>query len=402
MIFYLFVIPIISVLIIMIVPLIVKFIKFGHLFPSDVFLLGLFEYDSLLGYNISKNFKTKNLWNGSEKVKNNLGKFHKGMDKIVTINTERYRGNLHSTKKANGIYRIIVIGDSLAYCTQNDDNYTWPALLEKELNNNYSRNKKFEVINFGVGGYNLYQSAMRYQRDYSDYEPDLLLNASFIIDWKYSRYAEKIFSRTNKDPFKCKTKMKRYLYQLFLLSPPYYIFSKLQKISVNYQIKEKENYFININKYRENYLSDNYWIKAYTNNFEKLYKLIKSKSSSAKIYSISFPVLMSTAEFYINPNNTNLPNSLMLNIPRGYNYKDPIIIEHHKKYLAHSYLFNEFLVDLSNKYNDCGTISSFDTINKYPLENRDKIFVDDFHLNNKGSCLFAKDISKYLIDNVIN
>ena len=63
--------------------------------------------------------------------------------------------------------------------------------------------------------------------------------------------------------------------------------------------------------------------------------------------------------------------------------------------------YNSANHQLSNNYNDCGIIAPNNSINNYPMRNRNEIFSDDFHLNNKGSRLFSDDMAKYIIKNVI-
>ena len=82
---------------------------------------------------------------------------------------------------------------------------------------------------------------------------------------------------------------------------------------------------------------------------------------------------------------------------KGYDSKEINTIEHHAKYLAHSLIFKEFLVNLAEKYEDCDVIPENNSINNFPMENREEIFIDDFHLNNYGSKIFANDLAKYII-----
>ena len=65
------------------------------------------------------------------------------------ISKEGYRGNLRSKKDL-----ISVFGDSFAFCRYVDDNMTWEAILEKNLNQS--------VLNYGVGNFGLDQSFLKY------------------------------------------------------------------------------------------------------------------------------------------------------------------------------------------------------------------------------------------------
>ena len=65
------------------------------------------------------------------------------------ISKEGYRGNLRPKKDL-----ISVFGDSFAFCRYVNDNMTWEAILEKNLNQT--------ILNYGVGNFGLDQSFLKY------------------------------------------------------------------------------------------------------------------------------------------------------------------------------------------------------------------------------------------------
>ena len=86
-----------------------------------------------------------------------------------------YSSDFHSrefrTEKGDHVFRIIGIGDSHLYEHDGNDLTT---RLEQELNE-LTAGKTFEVLNFGVGGYNLVQKKILLDEKIKKYHPDLLL-----------------------------------------------------------------------------------------------------------------------------------------------------------------------------------------------------------------------------------
>jgi lysophospholipase L1-like esterase len=90
-------------------------------------------------------------------------------DVLYEINGEGFRDRLHARPKPAGTFRILVLGDSVSfgYGVAADDVY--PARMEALLGGG------FEVLNFGVGGYNPYNEAALLRDVGASYEPDLVL-----------------------------------------------------------------------------------------------------------------------------------------------------------------------------------------------------------------------------------
>lgn len=83
----------------------------------------------------------------------------------------------YSIKKQKDTYRILALGDSFTFGLFLSTQYAWPQVLEKELNENLhcSNIKHFEVINLGVGGYDLPYEAERFRLKGAKYKPDLVI-----------------------------------------------------------------------------------------------------------------------------------------------------------------------------------------------------------------------------------
>jgi len=63
--------------------------------------------------------------------------------------------------------RIVALGDSFVWGDDEKNSDTWPYILEKSVNN-------LEVLNFGVPGFGLGQSYLRYLKDGLKYKPDIV------------------------------------------------------------------------------------------------------------------------------------------------------------------------------------------------------------------------------------
>lgn len=79
-----------------------------------------------------------------------------------------------SLTKPDNTYRIVVIGDSFVEALQVEREQNFCYLLEEALNKEYP-GKHFEVMNFGVAGYNLGQMYLRLKEHGFKFHPDMVL-----------------------------------------------------------------------------------------------------------------------------------------------------------------------------------------------------------------------------------
>ncbi len=99
-------------------------------------------------------------------------------DAFYTINSdtlnERYD---YMIEKDSNTYRIITLGDSFTFGLYVDTKDNWTERLEDILNSQLKCKNidKFEVINLGVGAYDIIYSVERYKRRGMKYTPDLVL-----------------------------------------------------------------------------------------------------------------------------------------------------------------------------------------------------------------------------------
>ena len=388
------------------------YIKSGTFTPSNLFLLGLFNYDSSLGYTLKRNFTTKPFWKNSEKKRKNLDGFFSGMGKEITINENRHRGKICSVKKPKDTIRIIMIGASTTFGAHNDDPYTIPQLLEDELNNSY-KDRCFEVMNLGVGGYKFHQCVRQYLRDFIEYDVDIILTACCYNDYKYFHSNEKIGRmgldayEKNIKKFYSQSQIKHYMSYFWNKSiTRQAIFIFLDRFVLS-SLKLKKNTTtnraygdcsINMNYYKTFYTPERFWIKNYIKWYDVLYKEVKKRHPKVKHAFVGLPVLMSDDKFYKNSEGYTLPESLSITLMslRGYDSSKPGLVDYHARYLAHTYFFEKFLQNQSKKNHDSDFISLYYSFANIPYKERVKYFVDEVHLTNTGNKILANELSSII------
>jgi len=95
------------------------------------------------------------------------------------VNALGMRGPLPSKQKAPGVFRIAVLGDSIAFGYGLKDEESFPRLLEASLR---QHGRSVEIINFAVCGYGLEAYTEVYRTKARDFKPDLVLMAYVLND----------------------------------------------------------------------------------------------------------------------------------------------------------------------------------------------------------------------------
>lgn len=136
----------------------------------------IFE-DNILKYFYEPKPNTNEVWNPD----------WLGYTVINKINTDSLNSDHEfSVEKSNQTFRIITLGDSFTFgaFVNTDENFS--SLLEKKLGQDFQCNtiKKFEVINLGVGGYDIDYEINRYRKRGIKYNPDLVIWMANIWDFE--------------------------------------------------------------------------------------------------------------------------------------------------------------------------------------------------------------------------
>jgi len=90
-------------------------------------------------------------------------------------NSTGMRGPDYPVKKESGIFRILILGDSMMEAVEMAEAETSAKILERTLNEQASPNLKFEVINGGIFAWGPPQELMYFRTEGKLYQPDLLL-----------------------------------------------------------------------------------------------------------------------------------------------------------------------------------------------------------------------------------
>lgn len=100
-------------------------------------------------------------------------------DVRVAYNSRGWRDVEHEHAKPEGVFRIVVLGDSTieGYSVDFDDSFAvrLQALLR-------ASGRRVEVVNIGVGGYGTLQEYLAFELDGKRYEPDLVLLAFLLAN----------------------------------------------------------------------------------------------------------------------------------------------------------------------------------------------------------------------------
>jgi len=114
----------------------------------------------------------------------------------VSINSLGERGPERKSSKPANVYRIAVFGGSNVYGSHLNNNETWPARLEAELNRRF-QSVRYEVWNFGTSAYVGTQMARLANEMIARIDPDLIIFAlsnsgimAFLSDTDIQSYFE--------------------------------------------------------------------------------------------------------------------------------------------------------------------------------------------------------------------
>ena len=106
-----------------------------------------------------------------------------GIDEKVVINPDGFRDDPFPSTKKEGVYRMILLGDSVAWGYGVDAKDAFPQLLEKGINEQVTdASHPVEIFNLAVMGYSTAQEARLLETRGLEYEPDLVIVAYVLND----------------------------------------------------------------------------------------------------------------------------------------------------------------------------------------------------------------------------
>jgi lysophospholipase L1-like esterase len=104
------------------------------------------------------------------------------MGAAVQINQRGLRDREFPLEKPEGVYRILVLGDSMTFGWGAQQDQTYPKRFERMLNDRAGEPARFEVINSGVGNYNTVQEVTYFRERGIQYDPDMVILGYYIND----------------------------------------------------------------------------------------------------------------------------------------------------------------------------------------------------------------------------
>jgi lysophospholipase L1-like esterase len=100
---------------------------------------------------------------------------------LYRINADGLRDSVYARPKPDGVFRVVVMGDSVSFGYGVEEAEAYPQVLE-ELLSQLMPSPEIEVVNLSVGGYNAYNEARLLEGVGQSYEPDLVLVQFCIND----------------------------------------------------------------------------------------------------------------------------------------------------------------------------------------------------------------------------
>lgn len=126
-----------------------------------------FQFDPVLGFSLKPDYD--GIWRD-----------HENLTPLRT-NSMGFRDAEILVPKPRGVFRILVLGDSMTFGMGVEQEATFPDLLEEMLTGNRKAGQvRFEVINAGVPGYGTAQQLLQYRLYKQQLNPDLVILAFFV------------------------------------------------------------------------------------------------------------------------------------------------------------------------------------------------------------------------------
>jgi len=101
---------------------------------------------------------------------------------LYAINSLGFRDEEFPEEKPEGVFRILVLGDSMAFGPAMNLEQTFPKVLEELLNDRVASDIHYQVINAGVSGYNTYQELATWRNVGVALDPDLIIVGFCVND----------------------------------------------------------------------------------------------------------------------------------------------------------------------------------------------------------------------------
>lgn len=292
----------------------------------------------------------------------------------LTIGPQGFRGAGSIEKKGENVYRIYCSGGSTTAGYGVNDCDTWPAQLEKKINDG-QENLDYEVINGGVYGWNSSQELASMKKVLTEYEIDAVIlhqgwNEEFVYSsmtagggWnrrQIGNYYSRYYFFSNKYQF---------------LSPFISLVVLLKKLKRERLLKSDLS-FSNASRWLNLKSSD--YVTGWFDNLVEIAQLCKDKR--IKLYIVKYPSLVNVSDS--TRSRKKIIDNSRMNVLHA-EYQAIAVARMHKSIDLLSKYFN--IIDVSKKFDDI-----------IP-DDKKNYFLDEMHLTENGEKLFANEVCKYLL-----
>ena len=114
-----------------------------------------------------------------------------GRETYIITNNLGYVGRDVELEKKDNVTRIAMLGDSMTAALQVDYYNNFSSILENTLNTNAAGSgKRFEILNYGIGGTGTFLQYQTYKKNIAPYKPD----AVFLIFFTKNDYHDNLSS----------------------------------------------------------------------------------------------------------------------------------------------------------------------------------------------------------------
>jgi len=118
-----------------------------------------------------------------------------GRETYIITNNLGYVGTDVALEKRNNVTRIAMLGDSMTAALQVDYYNNFSSILENTLNTSAAESgKRFEVLNYGIGGTGTFLQYQTYQKNIAPYKPDAVFLIFFTKNDYHDNYGKSNFN----------------------------------------------------------------------------------------------------------------------------------------------------------------------------------------------------------------
>lgn len=289
----------------------------------------------------------------------------------VRINSSGFRGREVSAIKPVDVSRIIAIGGSTTFGSDNNENDNYPALLEKKLNSGSIHSPvKYEVINGGVVGYYTFHQILRVKKLLA-MQPDIVI---LFDGWNDFWYAYSLGAQWRPNTIDKRISAS---YTSFLNNNSVsYRLMQLLRRKIVYAMKHKAKLSV-IERYQR--AADN---KDMYDNYQKNTgeSVVAFRNKGVKVFLVKFPCLLRAQ---MDEQEKKLIRSV-----------EPFWEEFIPFITAHERLLER--IDRVSKEMNVEVIDLDATFNKLESTERAQLFSDIFHFTARGNDLIAQVIYGYI------